>query len=298
MSLKVAVTALLLISSGLAQDRPAKPIDCSQLLTWMVAGIPSQRLSRLVKERGSRLRVGSNTREFLASVGAGNDLLNKLQEEGTFQAGAQSDDCPAELVQAATLVHSHKNDDAEAIVRKLLVTEPGNADLHLALGYLRIQQGDVDESFDDYSDAKDLDATFPEIHNGLSYVFYRSNDGENAIDEARTALSIDPQNAEGYRYLGLGLYANENYTAALHALKESLLRDPDQAETYYDLGLVHAASKNLQGAAESYQKAIGLDPELLEARTKLELILHQLGPARAAVAADGGKSTPAASTPQ
>jgi tetratricopeptide (TPR) repeat protein len=282
-SLRLTVVVLLLISTGMAEDRAAKPVDCSQLLTWMVAGIPSQRLARLVAGRGIHFQVGESTAELLASVGTGNDLLAEMRKPGAFAAGMQSNECPYDLMQAAQLVHQRHYNDAEAIIRKVLVADPENVDLHMALGNLRMQQDDIDEAFDDYSDAKDLDPNIPEIHNGLSYVFYRSNDGENAIAEARTALSIDPQNAEAYRYLGLGLYANENYAAALHAFQESLSRDPNRAETYYDLGLAQSADKELPAAVESYRKAIRLNPGLLEARSKLELVLHELAPQRAAV---------------
>jgi cytochrome c-type biogenesis protein CcmH/NrfG len=290
-SLRLAAVVLLLISTGMAEERAAKPVDCSQLLTWMVAGIPSQRVTRLVAQRGIRFHVGQNTAGFLASAGVGNDLLTEMRKPGAFAAGAQSSECPTDLVQAAELVHQQNYEAGEAIVRKLSIADPENADLHLALGYLRMQQGDIDEAFDDYSDAKDLDAMFPEIHNGLSAVFYRSNDGENAIAEARSALSIDPQNAEAYRYLGLGLYANENYVAAAHAFQESLLRDSNRAETYYNLGMVQSADKKLSAAAESYRNAIRLNPGLLEARTKLTLVLREMAPKRAAVGEEA-KSRP------
>jgi tetratricopeptide (TPR) repeat protein len=217
--------------------------------------------------------------------------MSDIRKLATAPTDAQNADCPAELADAAKLVRQHNYDEAETIVRKLLATTNDNADLLLALGYIRIQQGDVDEAFDSYADAKDLNPEFPEIHSGLSSVFYGSNDAENAIAEARTALSIDPQNAEAYRYLGLGLYAGEKYTAALHAFRESLALDPNRAETYYDSGLAQAAEKNFAAAAESYQKAIRLNPGLREARTKLRLVLRELGQPHAAVA-EGQRSQP------
>jgi tetratricopeptide (TPR) repeat protein len=288
--LKVAVVVLLLSSSGIAEDRAPKPIDCSQLFTWMAGGIPSQRLSRLVRDRGVAFRVSPNAAEVLSTAGAGRDLMNEIVKMEASPANAQNADCPAELVKAAELVRQQKYDQAEAIVRKRLAAAPDDAGLHLALGYIRIEQGDVDEAFDGYADAKDVDPEFPEVHNGLSYVFYCSNDAENAIAEARTALSIDPQNAEAYRYLGLGLYAGENYTAALQVFQESLARDPSRAETYYDVGLTQAAEKNLAAAAESYRKAIRLNPDLLEARTQLGLVLRELG--RGKAVAEGQRSQP------
>jgi tetratricopeptide (TPR) repeat protein len=284
--LKIVAVVLLLTLSAIAEDHTPKPIDCSQLLTWMAGGIPNQRLARLVRERGVAFRVGENTAKVLSTAGAGIDLMNEIRSLDTTLTDGQNADCPAELADAAKLVHQQDYDEAETIVRKRLAATPDNADLHLALGYIRTQHGDVDEAFDDYSDAKDLNPEFPEIHSGLSYVFYCSNDYENAIAEARTALSIDPHNAEAYRYLGLGLYAGEKYAAALHAFRQSLALDPNRAETYYDSGLAQAAEKNLAAAAESYQKAIRLNPDLREARTKLRLVLRELGQSHAAVAED------------
>lgn len=285
--LKVGVVFLLLVSSGLAENRTAKPIDCSQLLTWIVGGIPAQRISRLVQQRGAAFQIDQENAEILALAGVETELVDEIGRNLAAPMGTNNADCPAELVKAAELEDRQNYTDAEVIVRKLLEDGPDNADLHLALGYILARRGDFDEAFDAYADAKELEPEFPEIHNGLSYVFYGSNDGESAIDEARTALSIDPKNAEAYRYLGLGLYANENYKAARHAFEESLSRDPARAETYYGLGLVQAAEKNFTAAAASCQKAIRLNPGLLEARSELDVVLHELGMAHAAVAAAG-----------
>lgn len=295
--LRAAVVVLLLTISGVAEDRAPQPVDCRQLLSWMASGIPEQRLSRLAAQRGIIFPVNGNA-AVLTEAGATREFIQNLQKSIVdLNSTEQNRDCPAEFGKAAEFVHQRNYDQAETVVRRLLTATPDNADLHLALGHIRLQQGDLDEAFDGYADAKDLNPEFPEIHNGLSFIFYRSNDAENAIAEARTALSIDPQNAEGYRYLGLGLLGAENYAAALHALEESLARDPRQAETYYDMGLVQAAAKDLTAAADSYQKAIRLNPELLEARTSLEAVLRQLGRAQAAVA-DGQKLQPESPSPR
>jgi tetratricopeptide (TPR) repeat protein len=290
--LKVAVVILLLSVGASAQDRTLKPIDCDQLLSWMAAGVPSQRLSRLAHERRIEFLPTGKAAEALSKAGASPALLKDLRSMSSSDENAP---CSTQLSQAAAFVHQQNYDPAESIIRKLLIADSDNADLHLALGYLRQQQGDLDEGFDGYADAKDLNPGFPEIHNGLSNIFYRSNDAENAIAEARTALSIDPQNAEGYRYLGLGLYADEKYPAALHALQESLVRDPNAAETYYDVGLVQVAEKDLAAAANSYKKAIQLNPGLIEAQAGLRLVLRELEQAQAALA-QGQKSQSSSAT--
>ncbi len=207
----------------------AKPVDCAQLMTWMGGGISNQRLDRLVHERGISFALDHDGAEALSSAGASSQLLSDMRIMPASGAGTNIG-CPARLEQAAKLVHQQEYEDAEPILRQLISSDFNNADLHFALAYVRQQQNDFNEAFDEYSNAKELSPGFPETHNDLSYLFDRSNDGDNAIAEARTALSIDPQNAEAYRYLGLGLYANEQYPSALYAFQESLAPNSDSAD--------------------------------------------------------------------
>ncbi len=296
MTAKLIGLVLLCGLCGIAERIPAKPVDCSQLLTWMVAGIPPQRLLRLSQERGLAFRVNEDVTGALYRAGAKPDFIRELEKVHGSDSERSQETCPAELTRAATFVVQERYDEAEAIIRKQLVATPNNADLYSALGYLRQQTGDLDEAFDAYADAKDLNPESPEIHSGLSYIFSRWNDGANAVAEARTALSIDPNNAEAYRYLGLALFVADKYSAALHALDESLARDPKHAETYYDLGLVQVAESDFQAAEESYRQAVRLNPQLGASQTSLGDLLRELGQQPGAFAADR-KSKPEAPNP-
>jgi tetratricopeptide (TPR) repeat protein len=293
---KVIGLVLLCGLCGIAEPTPAKPVDCSQLLTWMVAGVPAQRLLRLSQERGLAIRVNEDVSSALYQAGAKPDFVRQLEKAHGPYGEGREETCPAELTRAASFVEQERYDEAETIIRKLLLATPDNADLYSALGYLRQLRGDLDEAFDAYADAKDLNPESPEIHSGLSYIFSRWNDGANAVAEARTALSIDPNNAEAYRYLGLALFVADKYSAALHALDESLARDPKHAETYYDLGLVQVAESDFQAAEESYRQAVRLNPQLGAAETSLGDLLRELGHQPGAVAADR-KSKPEAPNP-
>jgi tetratricopeptide (TPR) repeat protein len=281
---KVVGFVLLFGLCGIAETNPAKPVDCSQMLTWMVGGIPRQRILRLTQERGVAFRMNEDVISALSRAGATPDFIREFEKTHGAESEEHPGTCPAELTRAATFVAQQRYDDAEAIVRKLLLATPGNADLHYALAYIRQERGELDDAFDAYADAAELNPGFPEVHSGMSYVFSRWNDGQNAVAEARTALSLDPKNAEAYRCLGLALFVTDKYTAALNALEKSLARDPKRADTYYDLGLVQVAENDLQAAAESYRKAIQLNPHLGEAQTSLGAVLRVLG--QGAVAAE------------
>src|SRR5579885_3044169 len=137
----------------------------------------------------------------------------------------------------------------------------------------RLEQIRLDEAFDVYSDAKDLDPANPEVHNGLANVFFGSNDAEATIGEARTSLSIDPQNQEAHRLLGLGLFLDEKYDAAMNAFEEALVRDPHDAGTYFGIGLTERALGELSAAAQAFHRSVQLDPNFGDAQRELELVL-------------------------
>jgi cytochrome c-type biogenesis protein CcmH/NrfG len=267
------VVLVFLTGTAIAQSSNSRIIDCTQLLSWIAAGIPQQRIIRLVEERGIGFQLDLRTVRSLRTAGANSAFIRNLHG---LRRDSVRGDCPAELVQTDQFIHQHEYDQAEQILRRMLAADPQNPDLHFALGYVRQQQDDDDQAFDEYSEAKQLLPGFPEIHNGLAFNFYRSNNGENAIAEARTALSIDPQNAEGYRYLGLGLLAQDNYSAAVHAFKESLVRDCNNAQTYNDLARAQSARGDLAGAADSYRQALRLDVLLIETRKDLTDVLRKL----------------------
>lgn len=274
---KLLISLMIFAAPVAAESSKPQTIGCDQLLTWIAGGVPNQRLTRLVRERGIHFRINKNTAAALSVAGAETELVSDLLTIPSSGTNSQDTGCGYQFVRAAELVHEQNYEKAEPILRRLVATDRKNADLHFALGYLRQQHNDFDEAFDAYSDAKELEPGFPETHSGLSYVFYRSNDGNNAIAEARTALSIDPQNAEAYRYLGLGLYANENYPAAVHALKESMVRNPKNAEVFYDIGMAQSAAGELSAAAESYRQAIHLNPQFQDAHKNLQTVLRRLG---------------------
>jgi Flp pilus assembly protein TadD len=229
----------------------------------MDAAIPEQRIGRLAAERGIIFQLDSRSVRSLRTAGASSALIRSLRLLPTKREPSA---CAVQLVHIARFVRQGRFNQAETYLRLLLVSNPQNADLHLALGYVRQQQNDDDEAFDEYCEAKQLGPGFPEIHNSLAFNFYRSNDAESAIAEARTALSIDPHNAEGYRYLGLGLMISGRYVGAIHAFKESLLRDDNNAETYRDMALAQGKGGDLAAATSYYRKAVHLNPRRKETR--------------------------------
>jgi tetratricopeptide (TPR) repeat protein len=282
-----------------AHSGDTQPVNTTQLMAWLIAGVSSNRLTRLVQQRGISAATAEELRQ-LQNAGADTDLIRTLSAMNrTFSdepgnkladksfASNQPHEIRAELVQAAAEARQLHYHDAERDLRRALSADPGNAALHFALGAMLRQQQRWDDAFDEITQSARLMPDFPENHSSLAYVFYRLDDGPNAIAEARTALSMDPQNADAYQDLGLGLYSNGQYLAAAHAYAESLARSPENPDTYYDMGVTLHAAGNLPAAVAAYRQALRVSPELWQAHSNLALVLHEEGKLDEAIAEYG-----------
>jgi len=261
-----------------AHSSESQPVNSIQLMAWLTAGVPNNRLARIVQERGLASVPGKDQIHQLEAAGADANLLRTLTDaKSSAMTSSQSavSEIPAAIVQAAAQAHAQRFHEAELALRQVLTTDSENAALHFALGAMLRQQGNFDEAFEEFSRSAQLMPDFPENHSALAYIFYLVDDGPNAIAEARTALSMDPQNAEAYQFLGLALYSNGKYGAAVHAFTESLARDASSVDAYYDLGITFHAEGNDTAAIAAYRHALHLNPAFWQAHSNLALILHE-----------------------
>jgi tetratricopeptide (TPR) repeat protein len=274
--ISLAITSAATAANSAVNPNDTKPVDSTQLAAWLLGGVPSGRLIRLVKERGLATVARQENLRQLESAGADQALVHFLSEVEAQSAGPGTP-IPEALMKSAAEVRRQHPHEAELLLREALRADDQNSALHFALGAVLRQQEQWDDAFDEVTRAARLLPDLPENHSAFAYIFYRLDDGPNAIAEARTALSMDPNNAEAYQFLGLGLFSNGQYQAAAHAYAEALARDGQNADTYYDMGIALHAAGNGPGARAAYEHAIRLRPEFWEAHSNLGLILHEEG---------------------
>jgi tetratricopeptide (TPR) repeat protein len=271
----LSVFLFLIVVAVAAYSSETQPVTPVQLMAWLTAGVPNNRLVRMVQAQGIAVSATKDQIGQYEAAGADADLVRALNSTKGSAIGNVSSEIPAALVQAGLDAHGQRFYEAELSLRQLLTSDPQNGALHFALASMLRQQEHWDDAFDEITAAADLTPDFPENHSTMAYIFYRLDDGPNAIAEARTALSMDPQNAEAYQFLALGLYSNGQYGAAVHAFMESLARDADNPDTYYDLGITLHADGNQTAALSAYRQAIHLNPSFWQAHSNLALILHE-----------------------
>ena len=260
-------------------DCPVEPGSAGELYPvdgLATAGVPANRLVRIVQERGIANVPGKELIRQLEAAGADANLIHTLKNLKRFAAADSSaSEIPMVLVQAATDARAQRFHEAEIALRQAIIADPQNAALHFALGTMLRQQELWDDAIDEITLSAQLMPDFPENHSSLAYIFYRLDDPSDSIAEARTALSMDPQNAEAYQFLGLAFFSDGQYGASANAFAESLARDADNPDTYYDLGITLHADGNLPAAIAAYRHAIGLNSRFWQAHSNLALILHE-----------------------
>jgi len=154
----------------------------------------------------------------------------------------------ASLAYACELIQHKKYQDAQSILRKLIATDPGNAALRFAAGYVDQQQENWDEALDSYQKSLALVPGLSDTHSRLSYLFYRDDDGDNAIAEGPHRPQYRSRQCRTDRFVGLGLYANNQFAAAAHAFRNRWLASLN-ADVYYDMGITLRDQGEVDAAA-------------------------------------------------
>ncbi len=163
-------------------------------------------------------------------------------------------DSSALLAEARQQRQSGAPQEAEALCRRLLEAEPGNAEALDLLGQLKLQAGQA-------ADAADL---------------------------FRRALESLPSDPQRHFNLALALLQLQDFAAAERACGGALDLAPGHADALFARGLCCEAQGRAGDAEAAYRQAVAARPDFTEALTNLGAILTRTGrPVEAVQALDG-----------
>jgi Flp pilus assembly protein TadD len=133
------------------------------------------------------------------------------------------------LSDAGALVQAGKLAEAEAATRKILTTNPRNAEAHSLLGVILDQRGATADAEKEYA----------------------------------AALRLKPKLVSALSNLGVLLAKTNRATEAIAKFEEVLQIDPKHEGAVFNLGALYAASGDYKRAAPLLEKAAGQDPRML-----------------------------------
>lgn len=143
--------------------------------------------SRTVNEIG--LRVQQPARKDFVSV-----VLTKKQ--ATPSGTAPVNETDGMLAQAKTFYQSGKDDEAMSVLRRILSSEPMNAESYLLLGKIHLRRADIDQSISSFKTALFWDNRLIEAHVYLGRIYLDRGDCLQAKNYSASALEIQPENAD------------------------------------------------------------------------------------------------------
>jgi Flp pilus assembly protein TadD len=100
------------------------------------------------------------------------------------------------LAQARTLYKNGSDDDAMAVLRRVLASEPMSAEAYLLLGNIHLRRGDLEQAVSSLKTALFWDNKLTMAHVGLGKIYLQRGDCLQAKNYASSALAVDAENQD------------------------------------------------------------------------------------------------------
>jgi serine/threonine protein kinase/Flp pilus assembly protein TadD len=169
-------------------------------------------------------------------------------------------------------------DGAMACYKEALRLKKDYADAHCNLGIALEKKGDLDGAIHAYQVALRLKKNNPVVHNNLGNALRAKGDVDGAIQAYQAALHLKKDFPEAYLCLGALLCdLKRDYDGAITAFREAIQLKKDFPKAHNNLGIALQAKGDLAGAIAAYRKAIQLKKDNPEAHHNLGSALEKKG---------------------
>lgn len=168
-------------------------------------------------------------------------------------------------------------DEAEAIYRKALETNPGHPGVLHSLGLVAHQSGRSEEAVEYIERAIRIDSSIPEYFNNLAQVYRSLRRPGEAERCCRAALRLKPDFTQARSNLAVALHEQSKLGEALEEYRQVLAAAPHDAVAYSNLGALFQAQGKFDAAETQYRMALTKDPKTVEALNNLGFLLGVQG---------------------
>ncbi len=192
------------------------------------------------------------------------------EAEGVYRKILESNPQQAEALYGLGVLalEKGKDRDAENLLKTALEYQPEFAQALFRLGNLRQAQGKLNEAVEYYQQALALQPEAVAVHNCLGGTLQQQGKLEKAVACYNKALEIQPNSVELKANLGNALHLQDKLS-------------PEQGNYYANLnlqfGLGRQKAEDFKTAELYYQQAIALQPDLVKAHHKLGDVLQKQG---------------------
>jgi len=160
------------------------------------------------------------------------------------------------LYKAKSLVHLQNFTEAEAALRRYILSHPDSDDALYLLGFVLHRENHPAESLEIYTKAAAIKTPTGDDLKvvGLNYVLL--GDYPDAIKWLETAVRVDPENKDAWYFLGRAYYTRSLLPEARRAFAKVLEFDPRNSKAENSLGLILESEARPEEAMDAYRKSI------------------------------------------
>ncbi|MEI6758687.1 MAG: tetratricopeptide repeat protein, partial [Chlorobium sp.] len=188
-----------------------------------------------------------------------------IPQEGKKEIVASTHDHAAQLQSALTLHQQGRLDEAEALYKDILLSEPGHFDALQLLATLTAQKKNFAHAVQLFNRALTINPDHPVSLNNRGTTLAELKKYEEAIESFERAIALNSAYSTAYSNLGNALQELKRYGEALASYEKAITFEPANAESYYNHGITLQKLQRHEEAIESYDKAISINPQYAEA---------------------------------
>jgi tetratricopeptide (TPR) repeat protein len=166
-----------------------------------------------------------------------------------------------------------KWDQALALLKQWVETDPDNAMSHARLGVTLFRLGKAKEAFDEFAKARKLNPEMPHPYASLGQLFTQTEDLENARKSYERAYSEDKNDPNTVRSYAEWLLQQGELDKAQQVAGELRKLTPDAPVAVLLDGVVALMKGQKDRAEEAFIKVLALDPTNARANDLLALLL-------------------------
>lgn len=183
----------------------------------------------------------------------------------------------ATLTAAKDALKNNDAEGAEAECRRLIDSDPGNAEAWHVCGISHARRGDLDEAIACFTKATQFDpesATYPY---NLALAYQKNGDSDRAIESYEDALRVREDFMEARANLGNVLVEQGRMLQASACFAEIAKRFPDSGDAHFNLANTLFEIGKGDEAIKHYRTAIELNPNFTAARENLGRAFVDIG---------------------
>lgn len=118
------------------------------------------------------------------------------RKRGAAAPRPKVDDTTTQIAKAREFVKNGQDDEAMEVLRRVLASEPSNAETFLLLGKIHLRRGDIDQAISSFKTSVFWDNRLIDAHVSLGKIYVEKGDCLQAKNYVASALGIDAENQD------------------------------------------------------------------------------------------------------